>query len=113
MTYSALGVPRTQTLAVKDSVSEKVGDGFTYCGAREYAIATTPSSYYTKVLSFDTSTNVFTLGLPATALTDIGFYTIEITVKLKLYPTITKTATFIAHVTDCVVTSLVKTLVTD
>ena len=75
----------TQTLAVKDSVSEAVGnsDGFTYCGAREYAITTTPSSYYTKVLSFDTSTNVFTLGLPATALTDIGSYTIEITVKLK------------------------------
>ena len=88
MTYSALGVPFTQTLAVKDSVSLLAGnrDGFTYCGAREYAIATTPSSYFTKVLSLDSSTKILTLGLPETALTDIGSYTIEIIIKLKDYP---------------------------
>jgi hypothetical protein len=55
--------------------------------------------------------NVLTLGLSATALKDIGNYTIEIMVKLTDYPTVYTTTTFKAHVTDCIVTSLNKTVV--
>jgi len=102
-------------LAVNDTVSLLAGnlDGFTYCGAREYAITNSPSSYYTAVLGLDTSTNILTLGLPATAVTDIGSYMIVIMVKLKDYPTITETTTFLVHVIDCVVNSLVKPSVND
>jgi len=114
MTHSVFGASSTQTLpAVKDSVSKVVGnfDGFTHCGAREFFISTTPPTYYDRVLSLDTSTNVLTLGLPATDLTDVKSYAIEITIRLANYPTITKTATFTATVTSCVVTSLAKTAV--
>ena len=65
MTHSVFGVSSTQTLsAVKDSVSKVAGNksGYDSCGAREYFISTTPSSYYSNVLSLDTSTNVITLG---------------------------------------------------
>ena len=114
MTHSVFGASSTQTLlAVKDSVSKVAGDlgGFTHCGAREYFISTIPSTYYDKVLSLNTSTNVLTLGLPVTALTDVNSYAIEITMRLVNYPTITKKATFTATVTSCVVTSLAKTAV--
>ena len=114
MTHSVFGASSTQTLlAVQDSVSKVVGnfDGFTHCGAREYFISTTPSTNYDKVLSLDTSTNLLTLGLPATALIDVNSYAIEITMRLVNYPTIIKTATFTATVTSCVVTSLAKTAV--
>ena len=79
MTYSALGVPRTQTLpAVTDSVSKVAGNknGFYYCGSREYSVTAANPSNYVNVLSLDKGTDVLTLGLPATALTDIGSYTI-------------------------------------
>ena len=114
MTHSVFGVSSTQTLsAVKDSVSKVAGNknGYDYCGAREYFISTTPSSYYSNVLSLDTSTNVITLGLVPTALSDVGTYTIMITMRLVNFQTITKTATFIASVTNCVVTSLTKTAI--
>ena len=116
MTHSVFGASSTQTLpAVKDSVSLVAGDfgGFTHCGAREYYISTTPASYYDKVISLDTTTNVLTLGLPATALTDVNDYTIEVTVRLVDYPTVTNTATLTAHVTDCQVTSLTRAVVSD
>ena len=66
-------------------MSKVAGDqqGYSFCGAREYAIATGYPSSYAKVLSLDTSTNVLTLGLAGTTLSDVGDYTIEITVKLK------------------------------
>jgi len=76
-------------------------DGYTYCGAREYYISTTPSSYYVKVLSLDTFANELILGLPATTLTDVNTYTIQVTVRLASYPTVTKTASFTASVTNC------------
>ena len=116
MTYSALGVPSTQTLPlVKDSVSKavKTQDGFTYCGAREYSITTNSSSNYSNVLGLNTTTNILTLGLPETALKHIDDYIIEIMVKLKDYPTVFATKTFTAHVTDCVVISVNKTVVDD
>ena len=112
MTHSVFGISVTQTLfSVKDSISKVAGskNGFDFCGAREYYISTAPSSYYVKVLSLDTSTNILTLGLPDTALTDVNTYTIQITVRLTNYPTITETATFKAFVTDCQVTSLART----
>ena len=114
MTHSVFGISSTQTLsAVKDSVSKVAGNknGYDYCGAREYFISTTPSSYYSNVLSLDTSTNVITLGLPATALTHVGTYTIVITMRLVNFPTTIKTATLTASVTNCVVTSLTKTAI--
>jgi hypothetical protein len=49
MTHSVFGASSKQTLSnVKDSVSKISGnlDGYTHCGAREYYISTTPSSYY-------------------------------------------------------------------
>ena len=116
MTHSVFGASSTQTLsAVQDSVSKVAGlkNGYDYCGAREYYISTTPSSYYEKVLSLDTSTNVLTLGLSTTALTDVNTYSILITMRLVNYPTVTKTATLTAHVTNCQVTSLTKTTVSD
>ena len=92
MTHSVFGISSTQTLsAVKDSVSKVAGNknGYDYCGAREYFISTTPSSYYSNVLSLDTTTNILTLGLPPTALTDVGTYTILVTMRLTIYPSIT------------------------
>lgn len=76
MTYSALGLPSNQTLTLKDSISIAVGkkDGFTYCGAREYAISTNPPTYYSNVLQL--AGNVLTLGLPTSTLADIGDYEI-------------------------------------
>ena len=116
MTHSVFGVSSTQTLpAVKDSVSKIAGDlgGFTHCGAREYYISTNPASYYDKVISLDTTTSVLTLGQSTTALTDVNTYTIQIKIRLVNYPTVTKTATLTAHVTNCQVTSLTKTTVSD
>ena len=81
-------------------------NGFDHCGDRDYDITTTPSSYYANFLDLDPSSEVLTLGLPATAQIDGGTYTIEITMWLVDYPTITTTATFTAYVTDCVVTAM-------
>ena len=116
MTYSALGVPRTQTLpAVTDSVSKVAGNknGFNYCGSREYSVTAATPSNYVNVLSLDKGTNAFTLGLPQTTQQYVGVYTIEIMLKLTEYPTIIATKTFTVQVTDCVVTSLAKTSVID
>ena len=84
-------------------------NGFDHCGDRVFDITTVPSSYYDQFLDLDPSTEVLTLGLPATALTDVGSYTIEITMWLVSYPTVTTTTTFTAYVTDCVVTALTTT----
>jgi len=116
MTHSALGSPDTQVLsAVKDSVSKVAGnqDGFSHCGPREYTITTLPTTVYSNVLSLDASTNTLTLGLVTTGLSDVNTYTITVQIALKNYPTIKKTATFTASVTNCVVTSLTKTAVAD
>lgn len=91
MIYNLLGASSTQVLpAVKDSVSKVEGnqDGYDYCGARDYAIATATPSNYANVITFDANTKVLTLGLPETKSVDVGDYTIEIIVKLKEYPTI-------------------------
>ena len=47
--------------------------------------------------------------MPATALTDIGKYTIEIMVKLTDYPIVFAKTIFTAYVTDCVIILLKKT----
>ena len=54
---------------------------------------------------------MLTLGLPETNITEVNTYTIQITIRLVEYPTITATSTFKAHVTNCQVTSLMKTAV--
>ena len=74
--------------------------------------ATTPSNYG-NVLSLDNNNRVLTLGSTSTTLTDVGEYTITITVKLINYPTITKTAQFTASVINCVVTMLTPTAVSN
>ena len=86
-------------------------DGFTHCGDRAFSITTTPTSYYEKVLSLDSSTKTLTLGIPATGLTDVGSYTIVVKMWLVNYTTVSTTATFTASVTNCVVTGLTKTAV--
>ena len=112
MTHTVFGASVTQSLpAVKDSVSYTAGNGSSYCGEREFTITAATPSKYDNVLSLDKSTNVLTLGLPATALKDLGTYKIEIAVKLKDYPAVMKKTTFTVLVTDCVVTSFEKTFV--
>jgi len=116
MSHSALGAPVPQVLpAVKESVS-KVADnlnGYDHCGPRVYSITTLPASSYNNVLSLDPATDTLTLGLPTTGLADIKTYSIEITITLQNYATVSKTATFTAHVTHCVITSLIKAPVAD
>ena len=115
MTFSVFGTPDTQTLpTIHDSVSKIAGnnDGFTHCGSRQWAITTTPTSYYSNYLSLDTSTDVLTLGLTGTTHSDVNSYTIEVTTSLTSYPGVTASATFTATVTDCVVTALSMTAVT-
>ena len=116
MTHSALGASVTQVLpAVKESVSKVAGNlnGYDHCGPRVYSITTLPATTYNNVLSLDTATDTLTLGLPTTGLPDINSYSIEITITLQNYATVTKTATFTAHVTHCVITSLGKAPVAD
>ena len=117
MYHSALGTPATQTLPVivQDSVSKVAGNqnGYDHCGLRVYSISTLPTTVYSNVLSLNSANNELTLGLVSTGLSDIKTYAIEITIKLQAYPTVTATATFTAHVTDCVVLSLAITPVAD
>jgi len=116
MYHSALGASATQVLpAVKESVSKVAGNlnGYDHCGPRVYSITTLPATSYNNVLSLDTASDTLTLGLLTTGLSDINTYSIEITITLQNYATVTKTATFTAHVTHCVVTSLSKTPVAD
>ena len=86
-------------------------DGFGHCGDRSFSITTTPTSYYEKVLSLDSSTNILTLGVAATGLTDVKTYTIVVKMWLVNYATVSTTATFTASVTNCVVTGLSTTAV--
>jgi hypothetical protein len=112
MSHSVFGASSTQTLSdVKDSVSKVAGNqnGFDYCGQRDFVIATIPSSYFSKVLAFDSSTKMIILGLPVTTKSDVKSYTIAIKIWLTNYPTVTTTATFYAHVTDCELTALTTT----
>ena len=118
MRHSVLGASDTQVLDTNlpDSISKITGnlDGYTHCGTRTFSITTTPSTYYSQILSLDTSTDTLTLGLSGTTtFTDVADYTIEVTVILTDYPTVSTTATFLASVTDCEVTGLSMTAVTN
>ena len=97
--------------ALTDTVSalSAPADGYTYCGDRSYSITTTPSTYYSDVLSLDTSTDTLTLGLVGTTFGLEGTYTIEVTASLTLYPTVTSVSTFTATVSPCDVTHLAPT----
>lgn len=108
MTHSVFGTVATmQLVPVEDSVSWAVGtkNGLDFCGDREFAITDPTLADYQNFLELDVTTWVLTLGLPATQLSDIGPYPIEITQSLSLYPSITTTTTFIATIADCIVTS--------
>ena len=57
--------------------------------------------------------DTLTLGLVTTGLADIGTYNIEVKVALQNTPSVFTTATFVAEVTACEVTSLARASVAD
>lgn len=101
MTYTLFEASETQILPdLMDTVSQLAGnqDGFSFCGARQYSISTTPASSYSNVLELDAVTKTLTLGLAGSTYGDENDYTIEITVALASDTLIKTTASFTASV---------------
>ena len=102
MSISVKGPASTLVLNVpKDVVSSNLGskDGFTFCGARVFEIATLPASTYSNFLSLEQTTG--TLTLLSTDHSDIGTYEIDVRASLEDYPAVSSTVSLSVEVQAC------------
>ena len=97
----------TQTIIdPTDLVSRTYGnlDGYSYCGPRNFEIATLPTTTYSAFLSFDDATNTYTFGTNDQA--DVGVYDLDMRAYLVNYPNVELVKTFRVEIIWCQVTDL-------